>query len=135
MTKLLPATASERAREMLNGSAFGTASAFTFDEPGDYVVGRVIGQREVTFGNSKRVAVLTLRVEEAQSGGDVLEAGARVVLKCGPAELQAMVARFNPSENDVVAVLLHNSPAGKGGRYAFTYSVEKAAPPEEGQSW
>jgi hypothetical protein len=126
MNKLLPAAASERAKELLNGSAYGTATEFVYSEAGDYLVGRVIGRREVTFGASKRVAVLTVRVEEGQSGGETLEAGARVVLKCGPAELQAMVARFDPCEDDVVAVLLHNTPAGKGGRYQFSFNCTKA---------
>jgi hypothetical protein len=127
MNKLLPATASERAKELLNGSAYGTATEFVYDRAGDYLVGAVLARREVTFGASKRVAVLTVRVEEGQSRGETLEAGARVVLKCGPAGLQEMVDRFDPSEHDVIAILYHGR-IGKGNtRYEFTYSVEKAS--------
>ena len=123
---LLPDTASQRAKEMLNGRAFGIAEPLDFKNPGDYVVGAVLARRELKLHYGRKGesgTALTLRVEEGASGGKPLAAGTRVVVTCERRHLLDMVARFDPQENDVVAILHHGRAANR--QVAFTYSVEK----------
>ena len=127
MNDLLPSTASKRAQELLNGRALGIAEPLDFKNPGDYVVGAVLARRELKLHYGRRGesgTVLTLRVEEGASNGKPLAAETRIVVTCDRRHLLDMVARFDPQEDDVVAILHHGRSANR--QVAFTYSVEKA---------
>jgi hypothetical protein len=130
---LLPNTATARAKEMLNGRAFGIAEPLVFEQPGDYVIGSVIGRRGIKLNHGKTGTLLTLRVEEGASGAKPLAAGSRVVLTCGKQQLLEMVERFDPVEGDVVACMFHGRTASRV--VGYTYSVEKADSAQQERDW
>jgi hypothetical protein len=128
LTDLLTHIESEHFRTLLNGQSEGVAYERKLTQAGDFYGGEVIERREAPHPQKKGTtyAVLTVRIAEGQAGGEALEAGLRVVVRCNTAGLTKMVERFDPQVGDEIAILLHEQSKSKAP-LPYSYNVVKPA--------